>query len=54
MVLPSFYGRFANFRERAVVWNGSEKHITFAGNFNLFLDHSLDAKGGSATLKKTL
>ena len=30
----------------------SEKHIIFAGDFNLFLDHSLDAKGGSPSLKE--
>ena len=30
----------------------SEKHIIFAGDFNLFLDHFLDAKGGSTGLKK--
>ena len=32
----------------------SEKHIIFAGDFNLFLDCSLDAKGGSPSLKNTL
>ena len=32
----------------------SEKHIIFAVNFNLFLDCSLDAKGVSPSLKKTL
>ena len=31
-----------------------EKHIIFAGDFNLFLDCSLDAKGSSPSLKKTL
>ena len=31
---------------------GSEKHIIFAGDINLFLDHPLDAKGGSPSLKK--
>ena len=31
---------------------GIEKHIIFAGDFNLFIDHSLDAKGGSPSLKK--
>ena len=31
---------------------GSEKHIIFAGDFNLFIDHSLDAKGVSPSLKK--
>ena len=30
----------------------SEKHIIFAGDFNLFLDCSLDAKGGSPSLEK--
>ena len=30
----------------------SEKRIIFAGDFNLFLDRSLDAKGGSPSLKK--
>ena len=30
----------------------SEKPIIFAGDFNLFLDHSLNAKGGSPSLKK--
>ena len=30
----------------------SEKHIIFASDFNLFLDHFLDAKGGSTGLKK--
>ena len=29
-----------------------EKHIIFAGNFNIFLDCYLDAKGGSPSLKK--
>lgn len=33
---------------------GSEKHIIFAGDFNLFIDHSLDAKGVSPSLKKKL
>ena len=32
----------------------SEKHITFAGDFNLFLDYSLDAKCSSPSLKNTL
>ena len=32
----------------------SEKHIIFAGDFNLFLDCFLDAKGGSPSLKKIL
>ena len=31
----------------------SQKRIIFAGDFNLFLDCSLDAKEGSPTLKKT-
>ena len=30
----------------------SEKHIIFAGDLNLFFDHSLYAKGGSPNLKK--
>ena len=30
----------------------SEKHIIFAGDFSLFHDCSLDAKGGSPSLKK--
>ena len=30
----------------------SEKHIIFAGDFDLFLDHSLNAKCGSPSLKK--
>ena len=32
----------------------SEKQIIFAGDFNLFFDHSLDAKGGSPNLKKNI
>ena len=32
----------------------NEKHIISAGDFNLFLDRSLDAKIGSSSLKKTL
>ena len=30
------------------------KNMIFTGNFNLFLDHFLDAKGGSPSLKKAL
>ena len=30
----------------------SEKHIIFAGDFNLYFDGSLDAKGVSPSLKK--
>ena len=30
----------------------SEKHIIFADDFVIFLDRSLDAKGGSPSLKK--
>ena len=30
----------------------SENHIIFAGNFNLLLNHALDAKGHSPSLKK--
>ena len=34
-------------------WNlSSEKNIIFAGDFSLYLDCSLDAKGGSPSLKK--
>ena len=32
----------------------SENHIIFAGNFNLLLNHALDAKGHSPSLKKIL
>ena len=32
----------------------SEKQIIFAGDFNLFFDHSLDAKGSSPNLKKNI
>ena len=31
-----------------------EKHITIAGDFNLFLDCSLDEKGGSPSPESTL
>ena len=30
----------------------SEKHIILAADFNLFVDHFLDAKGGSPNLEK--
>ena len=43
--------RVNKFKHSAIKLN-SEKHILFAGDFNLFFDCSLDAKGDSLSVKK--